>query len=450
VPPSIRSLGHHLVGRILNPSAFGGWLSNPSSFVGQIENPSYANRLERLTVVLWSVLLAVVCVRTALAPQHRSVYPDYANAARDWLAGADIYEWNKNSPDRFRYSPTAAVCMIPFAILPDSVGGVLWRLLNAGVFLAAWLWWCRAVLPDGESLTRRQLAVMGLILIPLSVSSMSNGQVNPLVIGLLLGSMAAAARGRWNLAAVAVAVATFFKIYPVAAGLLLTLMYPRRFTLRFLLALTVGAVLPFLFQYPGYVLQEYQTWFHSLGEENRHNWPLALAPYDLWLLVRLTQTPISPAAYTFIQLGLAGGVAGLCLLTRLSALPVRQCLTVLSTQVCCWMILCGPATEWPTYILLAPIVAWVVIDAWHARRSLAARVCVSLILGMLLVPTLMRMFPGGHKLFLGVAPLATILLMVYLTTIQLAALLRIRPVGPDIQDERLERIRTVPLGGVPR
>src|SRR5206468_3756597 len=101
----------------------------------------------------------------------------------------------------------------PFSLLPDALGGVLWRLLGAGLFLGGFAWWARRVLPG--RLSARETAALWLLLLPLCLHSLNNGQSNVHVIGLLLIAVAAAAERRWNLAAICVAVAFCFKVYPL-------------------------------------------------------------------------------------------------------------------------------------------------------------------------------------------------------------------------------------------
>src|SRR5688500_3021866 len=106
----------------------------------------------RLAVVAWAAVLGGVCVHTLLRPGRNSVYPIFAEAGRDWLAGGELYE---EDVAPFRYSPAVATFFAPFALLPDGPGGVLWRLLNAAVLLGGLAWWVRDVLPPGLTEERR-------------------------------------------------------------------------------------------------------------------------------------------------------------------------------------------------------------------------------------------------------------------------------------------------------
>src|SRR5581483_11490305 len=147
--------------------------------------------------------------------------------------------------------------------------------------LAAWL---RHGLPRPLSL--RQQALFYLLLAPLSVNGLINLQTNGIVIGLLLLTAALAPAGRWNAAAVCMALACALKVYPIAFGLLLAAAYPRAFAGRLLLALAAALALPFVLQEPGYVWRQYEGWARLLASDTgRQDWPsLALFYRDIRFL----------------------------------------------------------------------------------------------------------------------------------------------------------------------
>ena len=59
-------------------------------------------RWEQVAVAVWLTILLVVCLRCLVSSQSSTVYPIFAQAARNWLDGTDLY-----SPghDPYRYSP---------------------------------------------------------------------------------------------------------------------------------------------------------------------------------------------------------------------------------------------------------------------------------------------------------------------------------------------------------
>jgi hypothetical protein len=46
-------------------------------------------------------------------------------------------------------------------------------------------------------------------------------------------------------------------------------------------------------------------------------------------------------------------------------LNVRHLTMLCLSLAALWMMLLGPATESSTYLILAPTLAWIVVDAWH-------------------------------------------------------------------------------------
>lgn len=362
----------------------------------------------RTAVAVWTVAVVVLCVRAAVQPYKRTLYTTWEQAGADWENGRDLYRdtWNPDQ-DQFRYSPLTAVLLVPFHHVSIRFGGVLWRLLNAGVLLGGFFWWLRTA--PGER-TPRQLGILFLLLLPLSLSSLNNGQPNPLVLGLLLAALAAAGRERWNLAAVCVGLATTIKLYPLAVGLLLAAAYPRRFTPRLLLALALAAVLPFVCQHTDYVRHQYGLWLERLGKDQRWDWPPHMAYRDLWLLIRLFHLPLTPAGYLGVQLGSAAGCAALCVAGRLRGWTRGEVLTAILMLGTCWMILCGPATESCTYVLLAPALAWSLAGDsadWPRWAALMARLAFLL----LMLCVLAGLWRGANRIHaVGFQPQAALLL----------------------------------------
>jgi hypothetical protein len=308
----------------------------------------------------------------------------------------------------------------PLALLPEHLGALLWRLLNAGVFLAGMACWARMLLPP--DLGRDRQALLFLLALPLVVGSINNAQANALMTGLILLALAAAASERWNWAALGIALACVLKIYPVAVGLLLALVYPRRFTVRFGAALALGVGLPFLLQDPAYVARQYAHWYCALQADDRSAWDLRSSYRDLWLLIRLVGLPISRHAYLIVQLGAAGMVAALCWWQARQKAKQRVVLNTILGLGACWMTLCGPATESCTYILLAPTLAWAVLEAWHRpdapapgpsrpwRCGLVWTLAASY--AVFLSSFVATWFPGVARLHaLGTHPLAALLLL---------------------------------------
>lgn len=325
----------------------------------------------RTAVTAWAVLLGVVAVRSLVQRGTHDCYkPFFEAAGRNWLHGIDLYQPVTMT---CRYSPVANALFAPLALTPTKVGGLLWRGVNAGAFLGGLSWWLRVYAP-GWTPARRAGAF--LIALPLSIAVINAAQASPLLAGLMTAGTAAAGRGRWNCAAGLVAGACLLKVYPVALALLLGAVFPRRFLPRFLVALAAGLVLPFALQDPAWVARQYQNWWVSLNIDDRTAWPLERSYRDLWMIIRCYGLPVGYRAYVAIQIAVAAAAAAVCLVARWRIGRPDVANTALGLSAC-WMTVLGPATEAGGYILVAPTLAWGMLEAWRRRQP--AWVCALLL-----------------------------------------------------------------------
>src|SRR5262245_14988185 len=81
-------------------------------------------RWEKIASFLWIGGFLVIAGRVVVSSRDHSLYPIFAGAGQNWLAGADLYESLANP---YRYSPLVAVFFAPFSLLPEALGNVLWR-----------------------------------------------------------------------------------------------------------------------------------------------------------------------------------------------------------------------------------------------------------------------------------------------------------------------------------
>jgi hypothetical protein len=366
----------------------------------------------RLATLAWALLAAGVTLRVALAPASSgSVFPVYTTAAESWLAGDDLYTLDFSKPC-FRYHPLVAASFVPWLALPYKVAAILWRWLGIVLLLAGLGAWLRHLAPRPATPARRGWLL--LLVVPLALQSINNAQVNSHLLGLLLLGLAAAARERWTLAAALITTATVFKLYPVAVGLLLVVVHPRPFAPRFALMLLLAAALPFLARDPEYVARQYQVWFDYLQSDHRAAGAVEQAPRDLYLLLRVWVGPPPESAYRFLQAGSAGILALGCWALRRRGVPDKTVLAAVLNLGCVWMTLLGPATESSTYTLLGATAAGLLVFADPARPRGVSRLA-ALGYGLLVLPTVAAMFPGGTRLqVFGVQPAGAICLLAVL------------------------------------
>jgi Glycosyltransferase family 87 len=367
-----------------------------------------------LAIILWSIAFLALCGRTlVLKVDTHSVFPVFTSAARNWLNGTDLYV--RGRIEDFRYSPIIAAFFVPFDLLPIRVGEFLWRSLNFAVLVGGMLYCCRVGLP--RRLTLNQQAAVFLLALPMSVGSLNNAQSNPLVIGLMLIAVAAVMEKRWTLCTTAITIATLFKIYPLSVGLLLLLLYPARIGWRLLVCLAVGILLPFVLQRTAYVLDQYKIWARYLSAEDRQRGPISDWYRDFRAMWRVYVSPMSMRHYLMLELAVAAIIALICLMMQRKHWPTNRVLTMLLSLACCWMTVLGPATESATYILLAPIVAWALVQTHTQPSAWLRRIGYELAYGLFLASQCALWFGKNGRWFrdqLQPLPIAGTLLLVLL------------------------------------
>ena len=168
-------------------------------------------------------------------------------------SGQDLYAaYPALHADFFKYSPTFALLFAPFALLPLVPGYILWAVACAS---AVFFGIARA-LPPRQALVALALAWLAV------VGDLQRAQSNALCAGLMIMAWTSMERGREWRPAMAIAAATFVKIFPVVA-LATAIFRPRkmRFGLIFAAVLVAGIALPLLVTPPSLLANQYRSWF---------------------------------------------------------------------------------------------------------------------------------------------------------------------------------------------
>jgi len=363
-------------------------------------------------ILAWAGVVLGLAVRVLLSPGRATNTARFLRAGEDWIAGSPLYIYIPNKG--FVYSPLAAVCYAATTWLPTVLANIFWIVISAALLLGG-LW---AMLNHGpfKHIPARFHGLVYLLVFPLSLGNLDSAQANPIVIGAIMLAVGAAGAGCWWLAAAAITLAVYWKVYPLAVGLLLVLVAPRKFSWRLVLLLVAGAALPFLFQSHEYVASQYRLWFDTRMSDNRLGYSLDVAPLDLWfLLVRFGGLPLENSAYRVIQLAAAAGIAGICVWGTLRAWSPTRLLGALFCLVCVWMTLLGPASELHAYLLLAPAVTMALVECWTQPNSRLLRILATLSYLLLLLAILRVGFIPKYKdlWVLCLQPLAAIVFVVY-------------------------------------
>ena len=328
------------------------------------------SRLFLASLWLWFLSVVIICVRIYAHPGWHSVFPTYRNAGAAWTQQAPLY----GAPGIFLYSPLVAALFSPFTLVSQNVAEVLWRLL-LGFALPLALWFNARTL---FGFSRKKFAWLFLLIVPLMLSSLNNGQANIIIIVLFLVAIGAASQSRWFTCAFCAAFAVYWKIYPIAFALLLMVVFPKKLIFRIILVL-IGLFFVSLFlQKPSYALQQYGDWLVNLAADRRRAHEYYGRWRDFYLLLRLLGIPISTMWWTIVEVTAGAVAAAICLVGTIQRWPRATLLLGAMSLAIVWMLLFGPATEAATYVLIGVPSAYLLIASWSDVSQSALRVVSTL------------------------------------------------------------------------
>lgn len=251
--------------------------------------------------------------------------------------------------DFFKYTPTFAVWMAPFATLPDWAGLSVWNLLNALV-----LFWALSRL-TAHRIARLPAWIIGILVMIEWITSLQNTQSNGLIAGLIVLSVVWMEERRLVWASLLLVSAAFIKPFALAAGVLF-MFYPQRWKA----VLWSGAWMAVLFVLPLLVVSwngligQYSDWIALLEKDRGNIYGLSIAGiFKKWF-------GVGGIGNEILAVGAVLLLAPLVQVRRFHEETFR--LQYLSL-VLLWVIVFNHMSESPTYIIaLAGVWLW-----WFSR-----------------------------------------------------------------------------------
>jgi hypothetical protein len=354
-----------------------------------------SQRSVRWAWALWLVMLLVVS-GLILAGNRKTVTGAYRDAALHWIGGQNVYT---ASGGGFLYLPAAALAYVPFAVLPAALGEIAWRVLTIGTY--AWAVSRLATLLRRQT-GREVFLIATLVTLPLCWSSARNGQATLPMTGLMILGAVAAAESRWWLSALWLALAVAIK--PLAIVMLLLvggIHAPVRW--RLIPALVGVLAVPFLFQSPQYVAQQYwqccEMFRHASDIGLKPVWPQLFCALEVWGL------PTSARVQTAVRVLAAAATFALAI-RAVRTWPPAWAVLHTFTLAACYLMLFNPRTENNTYSCVAPAVGLALALSWRQPGQAKWSLCLALIaLGNIGGWAMRELVGTGPKVWL--APLST-------------------------------------------
>jgi hypothetical protein len=176
---------------------------------------------------------------------HQNLYDLYSNEYYDY----------------FLYSPSFAVLFSPFSLLPDIFAYFVWNNINM-LIIPFCIFKIKGIASDKKSI------ICYIALIEMA-TCLQGTQSNVFIAALMLITFLSFEQRNYWLAAIAIAIGVYIKVFPLV-GASLFLLYPNKikFAASFLLAMLILGALPLLFIPPSELIWQYQNWGSILALDN--------------------------------------------------------------------------------------------------------------------------------------------------------------------------------------
>jgi hypothetical protein len=213
--------------------------------------------------VLFAALAFIASVhRLILGEDSFNNFTIFAYSWQHLVDDVNLYATSPDHYDLYKYSPTFAFFMAPFAAMPRCLGLIFWSFLN--MLLPVW-----AV--NKLFITQKQKNLILFIVLIELLSSVQNSQSNGLMLGLILGAFALFENGKVVPAMLLICLGFYIKIFAAVAAVLL-LFYPHKMK-----SIVAGAVfilvlgaLPLIVVSWDQLVVQYQNWLVLLGNDPAH------------------------------------------------------------------------------------------------------------------------------------------------------------------------------------
>ncbi|MBI3133302.1 MAG: DUF2029 domain-containing protein [Bacteroidetes bacterium] len=283
-------------------------------------------------------------------------YVIFKNSADHLLQGKNLYVLYENEHwDLYKYSPTFSVMMMPFWLLPDSVGLFLWNLLNVSVLLFA--------LSKIEFPSFKMKLLAHLFMLPEVFTSMQNAQSNLLIAGLMILGFIYIQRNEVSKACLLILIAVFIKPFALA-GFVVFIFFPGKWKM---VAWSVGwsvvlFLLPLVFASWTELVWHYQNWNVMLQMDHSASYGYSVLG---WLHTWFQLNPDK------LMLLAAGAVLLLVPLIKQKAYSSSKFQLLMLSSVLLWVILFNHKSESPTFIIaVSGIVLWFFTEAKIQKLNL--------------------------------------------------------------------------------
>jgi len=298
--------------------------------------------------ILWGILLiiTIICSLLLIKRGEREVdgkkynyynnYVIFKQSFSHLIENKDLYSYHfEEYHDLYKYSPSFALFMAPFVLLPDFIGLSVWNVINLLVLITAFY-----QLPYKSD--KLKLIAVGFILNE-AITSILNAQSNCLIAGLIIWAYIFMERKNIAMATLMIVLSIYIKIFGIVAFSLF-LLYPNRIKAglyTILWIVTIGLLPLFVIKFDQLIFL-YQSWGHLL--KNDHSVSEGLSVMG-WLYTWFGWD-VNKMAVLFL-----GAILFCIPLLRIKQYNSTNFRIIFLASVLIWVVIFNHKAESPTFII---------------------------------------------------------------------------------------------------
>ena len=237
--------------------------------------------------------------------------------------------------DLFKYSPTFALLMFPFAYMPEGVGLVVWNVFNALILYVA----VRKI----PLLTQKISIFVLWFILQETLTGLQSAQTNPLIAALLILAYTSFENKKVIWASLFIVLTVYIKIFGVVAFLMFFL-YPDKlkFILYTILWTVLLAFLPLMVVSFDQLLFLYKSWINMLQNDHSVSYGLSVMG---WLK---TWFGLEPDKFLVVAIG---GLLLMMPLIQLKSYSNSLFRILYLSSILIWVIIFNHKAESSTFVI---------------------------------------------------------------------------------------------------
>ena len=327
---------------------------------------------KRITFI-WFLLTLVAVVLELLRHKYNN-YLIYKGVFTHIVQQTNLYTaYPSEYFDTNHYGPLFSLIIAPFALLPNSVGVILWALANAAV-----LYWAISLLP----IEKNKKQIILLFSVVELMTSIHNVQFNPTVAAMLILSYVMVEKEQDIWATLFIAIGFMVKLYGIGGiAFFWFSKHKVKFVASFIGWLAVLFVLPMSISSPRFIVQSYQDWYEALVEKNVQNNVVAgdnMQDISVSGMVkRIFNLPAFSISCVLVPATLIFGAAFL----RIKQYAASGFRLIILASILLMIVLFSSSSESPTYVIaVVGVGIWWAVQANPSSRQVVALMLFVLIL----------------------------------------------------------------------